>query len=122
VATRQSVFKLLSWNMGPLGGMVRGAAPFDAAVVSNNATNMANLAPMIPALFASDTHEFELETRALDGIWTSKDAFDAKAAELAAAATAVAAAADSGDEAATRAAIGAMGQVCGSCHDNYRAE
>lgn len=119
VSTRQAVFKLISWNMGPMGGMLR-TAPYDAAVVRTNAQNIANLAPMIPGLFASDTTAFDVETRAADAVWTSKDDFDAKAAALIEAANAVVAAAD--DEAAAKAAIGALGGACGSCHDTYRPD
>ncbi len=76
---------------------------------------------MIPDLFAQDTSEFDIETAALDSIWSNKDDFDSKAAELEAAAGAVIEAAGAGDDGATRAAIGRMGQVCGSCHDDFRS-
>lgn len=120
--TRQAVFLLLGWNMDPLTGMLRNTTPFDAAVVKNSASNIAALAPMIPGLFANDTREFDVETRALDSIWAGKDGFDAKAGELVTAAEAVVTAADGGDEAAIRAAVVAMGRTCGSCHDDYRAD
>lgn len=120
--TRQAVFKLLGWNMGPMSGMLRNQVPFDAAVVQTNAANIAGLGEMIPALFVPDTREFEVDTKALDSIWAGKDAFDAKAVALVTAANAAVAAAASGDAAATRAAIGAIGQACGSCHDDYRAD
>jgi cytochrome c556 len=122
VATRQSVFKLLSWNMAPFAGMMRGQTPFDAALIKTRAVNIAGLAPMIPDLFATDTSAFELETRALDNIWTNKADFDSHPGELVEAANALGAAADSGDEAAIRAAIQGVGAVCSSCHDDYRQE
>jgi cytochrome c556 len=120
--TRQAVFKLLGWNMDPMAGMLRGTVEFDAAVVQTNAHNIAGLAPMIPDLFANDTREFDVETKAQDRIWTSKADFDMKAAALAEAATAAAEAAAGGDAAATRAAIGRIGQACGSCHDDFRVD
>jgi cytochrome c556 len=121
VDRRQSAFKLLGWNMDPLAGMLRGNVPFDAALVQANATNVANLSLMIAPLFESDTSAFDLETAALDRIWGSADEFAGKATALNEAATALVEAAGAGDDGATRAAIGRMGQACGSCHDDFRA-
>jgi cytochrome c556 len=121
IALRQSVYKLLGWNMDPLSGMLRGTVPFDSAKVGAAAANIAGLAPMIPDLFVTDTSGFEVETAALDSIWTNKADFDAKAVELTEAAQAVVAAAGAGDDAATRAAVITMGRVCGSCHDDFRS-
>jgi cytochrome c556 len=118
---RQSVFKLQGWNMDPLAGMLRGTVPFDAAVIEANATNIVNLSLMIPPVFVDDTTAFEVETVALDRIWTSKSEFEAKAAALTEAANALVAAAGAGNDAATRAAIAGVGQACGSCHDDFRA-
>lgn len=120
--TRQAVFLLLGWNMDPMAGMLRGNTEFDAAVVQANATNIAGLATMIPALFALDTREFDVDTKALDSVWGSKADFDAKAVALEEAANAAVEAAAGGDAAATRAAIGRIGQACGSCHDDFRAD
>jgi cytochrome c556 len=122
VELRQSVFKLLDWNNKPMGAMLRGQAPFDAGVVKTNATNIANLAEMIPALFTADTSSFtSVKTEALNNIWTNKADFDAKAKALIDAATALSAAAGSGgDAAALRPAVITMGKACGSCHDNFR--
>ncbi len=122
IELRQAPMKLLGWNMGPLGGMLRGSAPFDAAVVETNTARMAVIAPMIPGVFSQDVRSFDLETRALPSIWDNKDDFDSKAMALAEAAMAASAAAATGDEAATMMALGAVGQACGGCHDDYRAE
>jgi cytochrome c556 len=120
VALRKAPMKLISWNFGPLGGMLRGNAPFDAAVVQTNAARIAVIAPMIPGVFEQDVRSFDVDTRARDAIWDSKADFDAKAAALAEAASAVATAAATGDEAATKAALQTMGGACGSCHDDFR--
>jgi cytochrome c556 len=121
VALRQAPMKLLSWNFGPVAGMLRGA-PFDAAVVETNTTRMAQVATMIPGVFVTDLRGTDVDTRSLDAIWGNKADFDMKAMALVDAANAAAAAAATGDEAATMAAVGAMGQTCGGCHDDYRAE
>ena len=122
VDTRQASMKLASWNMGPIGGMLRGNVEFDAAVVETNTGRLAALADMMPAVFMADTTSYDGETEALDTIWSDMAGFEEKAADLAEAARAAEAAAASGDEAAARAAMGGVGQACGSCHDDYRAE
>ena len=119
---RQSAFKLMGYNMGPLGGMLRGNVPFDAAVAEANASHIASLGEMLPALFANDTSSFDLETEALDSIWGSMDAFNEKAEALVTAANAAAETAAGGNEGQTKAALGRIGQACGSCHDDFRVD
>lgn len=116
--------KLLSYNFGPMRGMMQGNAPFDAAVVATNTARMAAIANMIPGVFTTDTTSSTatLDTTALPAIWTSKADFDAKAAALAEAATAAAAAAAGGDQQATMAAVGAIGMACSGCHDDFRSQ
>jgi cytochrome c556 len=121
VELRQAPMKLLSWSFGPVGGMLRGSVDFDAAVVERNTARMAHAASYIPALFETDTSGSDVETRALPSIWANKADFDMKAQALIDAATAASAAAATGDQAATMAAVGAMGQTCGGCHDDYRS-
>ena len=80
--TRQSVFKLLLFNLLPIAGMAQGA-PFNAELAEKNALNIAALAPMIPDLFAAmDTRDFDVETEALDVIWEDSAGFAEKAQAL----------------------------------------
>lgn len=122
VETRQAVFKLMAWNMDPLGEMARNRLPFDAETAERSASRIEFLAPMIPQLFEMDTRDFEVDTRARDGVWTNVDDFAAKAEELVTAAAELEAAAASGDRATVSRAIVAVGQACGACHDSYRDE
>src|SRR5262245_65748415 len=82
VDLRQSLFRLIGWNFGPVGGMLKNKVPFDAAVAAKNAARLEVLAPMIPEVFANDTHKFQLKTKAREGIWTNKADFQAKADDL----------------------------------------
>jgi cytochrome c556 len=120
VDLRQSVFRLIGWNFGPVGGMLKNKVPFDAALAAKNAARIEMLAPMIPEVFASDTHKFQLKTKAREGIWTNKADFQAKADDLAKAAAALTTAAKGGDKKATMQAAAAVGKACGACHDNFR--
>lgn len=118
---RQSLLKVTSWNMAPLGDMLRNKAPFDAALVQKNAARIAQLGAMIPDAFSLDTRKATgLKTKAREGIWTSKTDFDAKANDLVKAANDAAEAAKTGDKAATLKALGAVGKACGTCHDTFK--
>jgi cytochrome c556 len=123
VGTRQGLFKIISNQFGPIGGMLRTAnpVPFDAALVARNSARIATLSEIIPELFVKDTREFTaIKTAALPGIWNSQADFKGKADALTKAANDLNAAAKGGNEAATKAAMGAVGKACAGCHDNYR--
>jgi cytochrome c556 len=123
ILMRQGLFKLMGWQMAPLGAMLRNKMPFDAAVAQKSAQRMEALSAMIPDAFAMDTRKFTgTKTGALEGVWVSKADFTAKANEMNKAAAALSAAAKTGDKAATLKAAGAVGKACGSCHDDFRQE
>ena len=120
--TRQSVFKLLLFNLLPIVGMAQGA-PFNAELAEKNALNIAALAPMIPDLFtAMDTRNFDVETEALDVIWENPTEFAAKTQALLEGANAFAEVAAGGDMAATLGAFRGLGGSCGNCHDDFRVD
>jgi cytochrome c556 len=122
VLTRQGLLKVMGMYMAPLGGMLKNKVPFDAAVAGKSATHIAQIASMIPDVFAFDTRNkaSNVKTKAQDGIWTSQADFSAKADDLAKAATALQDAAKSGDKGTTLKAAAAVGKACGACHDNFR--
>lgn len=119
---RQALMMLIAGNMGPMGGMAQGRAPYNAQVVMVNAERIAFLTSMIPDAFARDTHMAKLETEALAKIWTDKADFDAHAREAQTKAMDLLWTVRGGDEDATKAAIGQLGRACGGCHDDYREE
>jgi len=119
IDARQGLLKVMASYFGPIVGMAKGQIPFDAAVVEYNAGKMAQLAPMIEDLFATDTRASGLQSGAKDGIWENQADFNEKAATTAERATALAAAASQG-RGPTAQAVGALGGSCKSCHDNYR--
>lgn len=122
-ANRQAVFKLVSFNMGPINGMARNTVEFDAAIAERNALRVAALAPMISELFAvNDTRAFPVSTQALPDIWDNMDDFRQKAVDLEEAANVFAAVAAGGDRNQTIAAIRAFGATCGNCHRPYRED
>lgn len=123
ITTRQGAFKLISYNFGPVGGMMRQRVPFDAALVAKNSARIEVLAGMIPELYMNDTRKAgTAKTAALDAVWTGQADFKAKADDLVKASAALTAAAKGGDQKATMDAAAAVGKACGSCHDTYRAK
>jgi len=113
---RHAAMEQVGDAMKALGGMARGQAPFDAAVVKKSAAAIAENLAVAEKHFppGSDTGK----TRAKAEIWTSRADFDRLMGEAKKAATALAAVTD---EAAYKPALGALGQSCKSCHDMYRA-
>jgi cytochrome c556 len=71
----------------------------------------------LPALFPEGSH---VGTRASELIWQEFDQFSALYADLEAAGRAGAEAAADNDVEAVRAALEAVGNACGSCHEKYR--
>lgn len=121
VDQRKALFKTLRFNLIPIAGMAQGA-PFDAEVAERNARRIAAISSMIPEVLAQDTRGFDVETTALDSIWTNMDDFADKAAALEMNANAFAEAASSGDFATAMGAFRAFGGSCGNCHDTYRVD
>ena len=122
VDARQSVMKLVGWNMGPLGGMLRNPDTFDAEVAERSATRINDLSRMVVDAFSVDTSGSDADTESLPGIWDGWSDFQDKAQALVDTSGALAEVAATGDQGDTLGAIGRMGQACGGCHDDYRED
>jgi cytochrome c556 len=119
---RQSVFKLLGSNMGPLGGMAKGKIPVNADVVEKNAQRINQLSLMIADYSRTDTSKFSVKTEALAKIWQEGDHFTKEIDKLTVASAALIVAAQSKDEGAIKKAIGGVGKTCGGCHDDFKKD
>jgi cytochrome c556 len=119
---RQAMFQLVRSNMGPLGGMAKGALPFDESVMQTNAVRLEQLADMMGDYLAVDTRKFDVETGAKDEIWESFSDVETKIMALKKASQGLQAAVKVGDESAYRGAIGKIGASCKSCHDDYKKD
>jgi cytochrome c556 len=123
VQARKAHMGLMAFNLGPLVSMARGDAEYDAEKAGNLAADLVALSGMLsgPAFtlyFPEGTAAGEVEeTRAKAEIWATPDDFLAKAQALTDAATAVG---GTTDLAGLQAAMGPVGQSCGSCHEAYR--
>ncbi len=118
---RQSTLFLLAWNMGPIGDMVQGKRPFDAAIVKRNANALAVLAPRAIEGFGPDTSS-GAPTRAKPEIWDNLEDFRQKFLALEQATQALLIAANTGDQAKVTPALMETGKACKACHDKYKAD
>ncbi len=122
VKARHSLMGLYAFNLGTLGAMAQGKMPYDAAMASVAAGNLAKLtkldnSAMWPAGSDSDHAE---GSNALPVLWDNFPDVIAKAQALSSATDAMAEAAGT-DLEALKAAMGPLGGACGACHKEYRA-
>jgi cytochrome c556 len=118
VKQRQAAMTLQGKYLGPIGAMMKGAAPYNADVVAINATYLENLARMPWDGFDPSTKGEKSKTKAEAFTDTAKfraaaDLLETETAKLGAAARAK-------NEAGVRAAFGGVAKACGGCHDAFR--
>lgn len=118
VAQRQAAMKLQGKYLGPIGGMLKGAIPYNADVVALNATFLENLARMPWDGFVASTSGEK--SKASPDIYKDPAKFKAAADTLEAETAKLGAVARAKNEAGVRAAFGGVAKACGSCHDAFR--
>lgn len=121
VKQRQSAMTLIGKYWGPIAGMASGkVSPYNADVVSRNATYLENLAQMPWDGFHESTKNEK--TRALPELWTQKAKFDELAQRLQTETGKLGEIARKKDEAGVKQQYAAVGKVCGACHESFRAK
>jgi cytochrome c556 len=119
VKQRQSAMTLIAKYWGPIAGMASGkVSPYNADVVSRNATYLENLAQMPWDGFHENTKGEK--SRALPEVWSQKAKFDELAQRLQAETIKLGQVARAKDEAGVKQQFAAVGKVCGACHENFR--
>lgn len=119
VKQRQSAMTLIGKYWGPIAGMASGkVSPYNADVVSRNATYLENLAQMPWDGFHESTKGEK--TRALPEVWSQKAKFDDLSQRLQAETAKLGELARARDEAGVKQQYAAVGKVCGACHDGFR--
>ena len=120
INARQSHMQLYGFNLGPLVGMAQERIPYDADAASAAAANLAALGSVSQDRYWVEGTDSSIEgSAAKPEIWSDPEGFAAELAKFAAAADALAAVAGDGLD-PMRAAFGAVGQSCGSCHEAYQ--
>jgi cytochrome c556 len=119
VKQRQSAMTLIGKYWGPIAGMASGkVSPYNADVVSRNATYLENLAQMPWDGFHENTKGEK--SRALPAIWEQKGKFDELAQRLQTETAKLGEIARKKDEAGVKQQYAAVGKVCGACHEGFR--
>jgi cytochrome c556 len=122
VETRHGLMLQMGVDAAKLGAIVKGEAPFDAAIAGKAAANIAAIASVLsldqfPA--GSETGK-SADSFAKAEIWTAQDDFLAKITDLNTAAAALVTASAT-DAAGLKAGLGGLGAACSACHKAYRA-
>ena len=124
IKARRAAMTLQSWYAGPLFQMAKGAMEYDAEMAKTYAANLDAVVNIEAAAMWSegtDNAAYEGKTRALPEIWTTWPEAGKKAQALVDASADLAAVAGEGLD-ALRSKIGAVGNACKGCHDDFRAE
>ena len=121
VEMRHGLMMQMASDLGVLGGIAKGTTPYDAAIASKAAANVAAIASvLLMAQFPAGSEAGKSpDSYALAEIWAKQDDFLAKIVDLNNAADAMKTAAGK-DAASIGAAMAQLGGACGSCHKAYR--
>ena len=117
IEKRQDAMKGNSANAKAIKAAVESK---DYATVEVKAKDIMGTADRIPSLFPKGSTAGK--TKAKPEIWEKSDDFGKAAKNLGKAAGELAAAAKSGDDAAVGTKVKALGDACGACHKQFRAE
>jgi cytochrome c556 len=119
---RQSWFAMLAANFGPMVAMVKGEIPWQEDQMAGYADQLAALTTLDVMRGFSDGSD-KGTTRAKPEIWQDKADFQAKMDDLNTAVSALQTVANQGtDRKAIAEAVGATGQACKACHDEYKSK
>ncbi len=121
IAYRQSLYKLIFWNFGPLAGMARERIPFDRDEFRLRALRVSNFSRQLDEGYAEGTGS-GAPTDARPEIWTNREDFDAKMADFQREAHKLYSMSAEADEAALKQQFSVLGGTCKGCHDSYRKD
>jgi len=116
---RQGAFSVLGAHFSRVAMMAQGIQPFDAKAALENAELVGNLSRLPFTAFGPGTDK-GAPNRAKDEVWKDAAKFKAASDKMVAEAGKLEVAARSGDLEALKAAVGALGKSCKSCHDDFR--
>lgn len=117
IKERQHAMEDVGKAMGPLVGIAKKQAEFDAEVVKASAETIAESLRKAAELFPEGSDTGDVETWAKAAIWSDPEDFQKRFETAIAAAVAMQSVTDEG---AFMPALGAVGNGCKTCHDPYR--
>ena len=116
---RQGALFVMQENFARVARMASGKVPFDAKVAADSAA-VAEYMSKLPWAGFVEGSEKGLDTKAKPEIWSDKAKFMEAADKMQGEMTKLSAAAKTGNLDSIKAAIGAVGGSCKSCHDAFR--
>lgn len=117
---RQSVYTLIKWNFAPIGAMVKGEIPYDAAAVARHTAFLETLSKMPLEGFTPGSDVGK--TKAKPDIWKNRQEFEKLMSDFQEQVIKLDQAAGSGNQAAVKEQFGATAKSCKNCHDKFRKE
>ena len=120
VEIRHGLMMQMANDLGKVGAMVKGDAPFDAAIAAKATANVAAVASVISLeqFPAGSENGASADSFAKVELWANTDDFLAKLADLNTAAGSLQTAAVDLDS--LKAAMAGVGKACAACHSSYR--
>ncbi len=120
---RQSVYTIIQWNFSPIGAMMKGEIPFDAAAVSRHAQYVEMMSKAaLDGFPAGSGPDAVKDTEAKADIWTNWSQFENAMVEFQKEATQLAEVAKGGDPGAIRVQFGKTAETCKACHKKFRKD
>ena len=122
IEARKAVFALIASNFRPLGEVVKGNAPYDAAEVQKRIDRIVFLSGFLDDAFPAVSNTGLPDTKTKADAWTNHDDFAKKVKSFQDVALSLQKvnASEKGGGDAFKAAVGAVGQECKGCHDVYK--
>ncbi len=118
---RQAAFTVMSTHFGRIAAMAQGKAPFDAKAAADNAAIVLEMSKLPYTAFGEGTDK-GLPQRAKPEVWKEPAKFKAAAEKKQGEVVKLDAAAKTGSLDAIKTAVGAAGQSCKACRDDFRAD
>lgn len=118
---RQSYFALVGANFSPIGDMLKGEMPWNQEQLQGFADDLSAVSTLNVLRGFPDGSD-KGTTRAKPAIWENRDDFAQKLADMQAAVETLNVAVKTGDRAAIGEQVGAVGQTCKACHDEYKSK
>ena len=119
VETRHGLMMQMAADVGKMGAMVKGDAPYDAAVAAANVAAIASVISLDQFPAGSEVGK-SADSSTKPDLWATPDDFLAKLGDLNTAAEALKTAAATNPD-NLKSGITALGKACGACHSAYRA-
>ncbi|HRD49361.1 MAG: cytochrome c [Candidatus Competibacter sp.] len=120
---RKSVYTIIGWNFKPIGAMVKGEVPFNAAAVARHAQYVEMMSKAAPEGFSKGSGPDAVkDTEAKPNIWTEPGKFETAMTNFQQEAAKLTEVAKGGNEGAIKAQFGKTAETCKACHKEFRKD